>query len=79
MKRVERELTQAQTYLYNVTDNIIGTSLSKQPEKPTTIPNNAPVVNTNTRFSPIPLETNDDDNRNKNQPLPAKDQVQDTV
>ena len=74
MKRVERELNQAQTYLYNVTDNIIGTSLSKEPsEKPAPLSNTPPVINTNTRFAPIPLEVN-----SNSQPS-AQDQVQDTL
>ena len=48
MKRVERELIQAQTYLYNVTDNIIGTRLSKEPSvKPASFSNSPPVINTN--------------------------------
>ena len=75
MKRVERELNQAQTYLYNVTDNIIGTSLSKDPpENPVSLSNSAPpVINTNTRFAPIPLEVN------SNSQAPTQEQVQDTL
>ena len=74
MKRVERELNQAQTYLYNVTDNIIGTSLSKEPsEKPVSLSNSPPVINTNTRFAPIPLEVN------SNSQAAAQNQVQDTL
>ena len=74
MKRVERELNQAQTYLYNVTDNIIGTSLSKEPsEKPVPLSNAPPVINTNTRFAPIPLEVN------SNSQAASQDQIQDTL
>ena len=78
MKRVERELNQAQSYLYNVTDNIIGTNLSnKEPEKkPSLPPNNSPAVNTNTRFAPITLEVNDNNNSPAPAPSPAK---QDTL
>ena len=74
MKRVERELNQAQTYLYNVTDNIIGTRLSKEPsEKPVSLSNPPPVINTNTRFAPIPLEVN------SNSQAASQDQIQDTL
>ena len=74
MKRVERELNQAQNYLYNVTDNIIGTSLSKEPsEKPASLSTSPPVVNTNTRFAPIPLDVN------SNSQAATQDQVQDTL
>ena len=56
MKRVDRELNQAQNFLYNVTDTMIGTKLSQGPiDKPIQQASN---VNTNTRLSPIPIENN---------------------
>merc|ERR1712079_105169 len=76
MKRVERELNQAQSYLYNVTDNTFGTNLSeRKPEKkPSSTPNKNPSVNTNTRFAPITLEVNDNNNSPAPAPSPAKEE-----
>ena len=77
MKRVERELTQAQSYLYNVTDNIIGTNLSKKTSeiKSSPPPNISPAVNTNTRFAPIDLNVNDNNNSPAQAPSPAKQDI----
>ena len=69
MKRVDRELTSAQNYLYNVTGNIIGSNSQKSTQA-----SSAPVqqlaseINSNTRFSPIPIQNNASP-----APIPAKD------
>lgn len=51
MKRVDREVTQAQKYLYNVTDNIISGSTKSAPEQVQV----SELQNNNTRFAPIPI------------------------